>query len=90
MNDVRERIQDVFTQAGVRGRLHARRVGHAESVEVDADDGVVLASVFKIVVAVAFARAVDEGALDPKERVIVRQRAGRAQSERTRAGTMWR
>jgi beta-lactamase class A len=41
---------------------------------VDADEGVVLASVFKIVVAVAYARAVDAGELDPAERTTITAR----------------
>ena len=69
-------IQSVFEEAGATGFLHAREVGVAGGAEVclGADDPVVLASVFKIVVAVAYAREVDAGRLDPAARTTVTAR----------------
>lgn len=69
-------IQSVFEEAGATGFLHAREVGVAGGPDVglSADDPVVLASVFKIVVAVAYARAVDAGRLDPAARTTVTAR----------------
>ena len=69
-------IQSAFEEAGATGFLHAREVGVADGPEVSlgADDPVVLASVFKIVVAVAYAREVDAGRLDPAARTMVTAR----------------
>jgi beta-lactamase class A len=70
------RIAEVFASAGARGFLHAREVGVADGPEVTVDAGepVVLASVFKIPVAVAYAREVCAGRLDETERVTVTAR----------------
>jgi beta-lactamase class A len=69
-------IADVFTSAGARGFLHAREVGRPDGPEVavGADEPVVLASVFKIAVAVAYAREVCAGSLDETERATVTAR----------------
>ena len=69
-----DQIVATFAAAQARGYVHACPVGGApETVEValDADAAVSAASVIKIVFAVAFARAVCAGALDPTERVEV-------------------
>ncbi|KAA2261444.1 serine hydrolase [Solihabitans fulvus] len=73
MSAVAEEIAAVFADAGARGFLHAREVGVAGGPEmaVGADDPVVLASVFKIPVAVAYAREVAAGRLDETERTRV-------------------
>lgn len=70
------RVADVFASAGARGFLHAREVGVPDGPEVavDADEPVVLASVFKIAVAVAYAREVCAGRLDETERATVTAR----------------
>jgi beta-lactamase class A len=76
---VADRIQREFAAAGARGWLHARPVGPGTpSVGVDADEPVVLASAFKVVVAVAYAREVAAGRLDPagRTRVTARDRTG--------------
>jgi beta-lactamase class A len=67
------RIHDVFAAAGARGFLHAREVGVPDGPQVcvGADDPVVLASVFKIPVAVAYSRGVSAGRLDETERTRV-------------------
>ena len=69
-------IADIFTRAGAVGFLHAREIGVADGpeIEVGADEPVVLASVFKILVLVAYVRAVESGDLDPTERTTVTAR----------------
>jgi beta-lactamase class A len=73
--DVLTDIAAIFDAAGARGYLHAREVGphpgERAEVDLDADHPVSAASVIKIVFAVAFARAVAEGRLDPRTRVEV-------------------
>lgn len=70
-------VRATFRDAGVHGWLHARPVSgdgprwaDAE-VAVGADLPVVMASVYKLLVLVAFVRAVDAGELDPREPVTV-------------------
>lgn len=68
-------IRQVFAEAGVNGRLYARELGtDGPEVSVGGDEPVVLASVFKILVLVAYARAVHDGTLDPTERLTVGKR----------------
>ena len=69
-------IADIFTRVGAVGYLHAREIGVADGpeVEVRADEPVVLASVFKILVLTAYVRAVAAGELDPTERTTVTAR----------------
>jgi beta-lactamase class A len=69
-------IESVFDAACATGYLHAREVGVRGGPEVclGADDPVVLASVFKIAVAVAYAREVDAGRLEPAARTTVTER----------------
>lgn len=69
-------IAEVFTAAGAEGFLHAREVGvdGGAEVSVGADEPVVLASVFKILVLTAYVRAVAAGELDPTERTTVTAR----------------
>ncbi len=57
--------------AGVRVAVHARDLGSGAEVGVGSDEPVVLASVFKIAVAVELARQFEAGGLDPTERVRV-------------------
>ncbi|WP_328648715.1 class A beta-lactamase-related serine hydrolase [Amycolatopsis sp. NBC_00348] len=75
MTGVEDEITAVFTAAGARGFVHAREIGGGPGeVALGADDPVVLASVFKIPVAVAYAREVVAGRLDETERTRVGQR----------------
>ncbi|OXM42926.1 serine hydrolase [Amycolatopsis alba] len=76
MTAISDEIEAVFANAGARGFVHAREVGVPDGPEVGvgADDPVVLASVFKIPVAVAFAREVAAGRLDETERTRVTAR----------------
>lgn len=69
-------IGEVFAAAGASGFLHAREVGVPDGPQVcvGADEPVVLASVFKIPVAVAYAREVVAGRLDETERTPVTAR----------------
>jgi beta-lactamase class A len=79
-----DEVRAIFDRAEVTGKLHVRRIPSLTSPNVEhstehevslgGDDPVVLASVFKIAVAVAYARAVDAGTLDPRERVLIGQR----------------
>ncbi|MGH1565758.1 serine hydrolase [Mumia sp. DW29H23] len=73
---VSDDIAAVFAAAGATGFLHAREVGvdDGPEISVGGDDPVVLASVFKIPVAVAYAREVAAGRLDPAERARVTSR----------------
>ena len=60
----------LFADAGARGWLHAVRVGDpSQEVALDADQQVPIASVYKLPLAVAWARLVQEGRLDPGSRV---------------------
>jgi beta-lactamase class A len=75
MSDLATRLAEVFADAGAAGSVHAREIGGTgREVGVGADDTVVLASVFKIPVAVAYAREVAAGRLDPAERTTVTAR----------------
>ncbi|MGV7636966.1 serine hydrolase, partial [Mycobacterium kansasii] len=70
-----DRIDAVFADAGCNGWLHARVVGHPSdpvaALSVGGEQPVVPASVYKVVLLVAAARAVDDGWLDPRARVLV-------------------
>jgi len=76
VNEVEAEIDAVFAAAGARGFVHAREVGVPDGPQValGADDPVVLASVFKIPVAVAYAREVAAGRLDETEQTCVTAR----------------
>lgn len=65
-------LEQVFDAAGVTGFVHAHEIGLPDRcVSLNADDRVVLASVFKIAVSVAFWRKVAEGTVDPSRTVNV-------------------
>ncbi|UYM06901.1 serine hydrolase [Solicola gregarius] len=76
MTDGADEIREAFAAAGADGFLYAREVGveNGPEVCVRGDDPVVLASVFKIPLAVAYAREVVAGRLDPTERATVTAR----------------
>ncbi|MGW7533924.1 serine hydrolase [Amycolatopsis sp. NPDC054798] len=75
MSGIRARIEAVFADAGAEGFLHAKEIGgQGPEVSVGGDDPVVLASVFKIPVALAYAREVAAGRLDDTERTKVTAR----------------
>lgn len=81
MTPVESRIRDVLRSAGVRGWVHARsladplgegtQAGSSEQVAVDPDVQVPMASLYKVLLAVAWARGVDTGRLPLDRRVTV-------------------
>jgi beta-lactamase class A len=72
LNELEQEIRRTFVDAGVHGRLHAVPLGGpAREVGVDADEPVVMASVYKVALLVAFCRRVDADELDPREQVTV-------------------
>lgn len=72
MNGPAREIRRAFTDAGVHGRLHAMPLGGpAREVGLDPDEPVVMASVYKLPLLVAFCRLVDAGEVDPRERITV-------------------
>lgn len=68
-----EEVRARFAAAGVQGWLHAVGLHRARprEVAVGADEPVVMASVYKLPLLVAYVRLVDEGGLDPTEPVTV-------------------
>jgi beta-lactamase class A len=76
MTELEREIRRTFADAGVHGRLHATPIGGPiggplREVGVDPDEPVVMASVYKLPLLVAFCRRVDAGDLDPREQVTV-------------------
>ncbi|MCG5442312.1 class A beta-lactamase-related serine hydrolase [Micromonospora sp. NIE79] len=84
--DVEERIRAIFAAVGVTASLHVADLdavdldavegggpvgGGLREVGVRADEQVVIASIFKILLVLEFARQVEAGQLDPTERVVV-------------------
>ncbi|WP_121160053.1 serine hydrolase [Micromonospora pisi] len=67
-----ERINRIFTVVGVDAQLHVTDIDSGAEVAIRADEQVVLASVFKILLVLEFARQTAAGQLDPTERVVVR------------------
>lgn len=69
-------LEQIFSNAGATGFVHAKQVGRDDGPQVclNADSPVVLASVFKILVLTAFAEEVTSGRLDPLERATVTAR----------------
>ena len=70
--EVTERIEAEFRSAGVTGYLHVTDIDTGREVAVRAGEPVVLASVFKVPLLVAFHRQADDGLLDPAEPVTLR------------------
>ncbi|MBM0240229.1 serine hydrolase [Micromonospora sp. ATA32] len=67
-----ERIAEIFGRAGVTASLHVVDVDDGREVAVRADEQTVIASVFKILLVLEFARQASAGQLDPAERILVR------------------
>ncbi|MCF2528036.1 serine hydrolase [Yinghuangia soli] len=65
----RQAVEAVFRDAGVVGCLHAVDIDRGREFGVGADEPVVLASVFKLPLLVAFHREVAAGVLDPRSPV---------------------
>lgn len=65
-----QRIRDVLADAGAQGWVHAVRLGGGgHELGFGADELVVTASVYKLPLLVALARAFDAGTLDPREAI---------------------
>ncbi|MFI9846534.1 serine hydrolase [Nonomuraea sp. NPDC051941] len=64
-------LREVFDEAGVRGFLHAREVDGDAEIGLDPDEPVVLASVFKIAIALEYARQAAAGEIARGERLTV-------------------
>lgn len=69
---VLERIERIFDEVGVDAQLHVTEIDGEGEVAIRADEQVVLASIFKILLVLEFARQAAAGQLDPTERVLVR------------------
>jgi len=66
------RIEAAFQRAGVTGHLHAVDLDTGREIGLRAGEAVVIASVFKLPLLVAFYRRAAAGLLDPAEPVVVR------------------
>nr|WP_042190356.1 serine hydrolase [Kibdelosporangium sp. MJ126-NF4]CEL19262.1 Beta-lactamase [Kibdelosporangium sp. MJ126-NF4]CTQ94939.1 Beta-lactamase (EC 3.5.2.6) [Kibdelosporangium sp. MJ126-NF4] len=63
---IADRVRSVFRDAGTAGWLHAIQLGATgRQVDVDADEPVVMASVYKLPLLVALCRQFDAGRIDP-------------------------
>jgi beta-lactamase class A len=72
--DVTSELRVMFDGAGVRGWAHARRVDETDdgdSTGLDPDEPVAIASLYKLLVAVAWAELADGGELDPMSRLVM-------------------
>src|SRR5215472_6990287 len=69
--DVHAGVRAALTSAGVAACWHARDLASGAEVGDGSDTPVVLASVFKIPVALEIACRIEDGRLDPRERVRV-------------------
>lgn len=67
-DQVRTALSDLFTRTGVEGYVHVRDLDTGAEFGHRADERVVLASVFKIPIALEYARRVAAGLLDPAAR----------------------
>ncbi|GAA1274433.1 serine hydrolase [Saccharothrix xinjiangensis] len=65
-------MAEIFDEVGVDARLHVVDVDTGREVGSGADEQVVIASVFKVLLVLEFARQAVAGQLDPAERVLVR------------------
>jgi beta-lactamase class A len=64
--------KQVFDEVGIEANLHAVDLVTGREVGIGADDQVVIASVFKVLLVLEFARQAVAGQLDVTERVLVR------------------
>ncbi len=68
------RIRSLFDAAGVRGWLHARPLsGAGDEVDVDADEAVAIASVYKLLLAASWAQLADHDEIDARARIVMSQ-----------------
>ena len=73
LDSARERIAATFRAAGVSATLHALDLASGRELDLDGDEPVVLASVFKVPLVVALQREHAAGRLDVATRVRVRE-----------------
>ncbi|CAM4138649.1 serine hydrolase [Kibdelosporangium persicum] len=67
---IEKQVRSVFQDAGTAGWLHAIPLaGTSREVDVDADEPVVMASVYKLPLLVALCREFDRGRVDPQSAV---------------------
>lgn len=67
---IADQVRSIFRDAGTAGWLHAMPLGPASrEVDVDADEPVVMASVYKLPLLVALCRQFDAGRIDPRRTV---------------------
>lgn len=71
MDEVEQRLQDLFAAVGAEGFLHVCALDGSGSVSLGADRPVAVASVIKIVLCLAFSREVAAGRLDAEARADV-------------------
>lgn len=72
MNPVERKIREVLHDAGAAGWVHAKPIGDsAREISVGADEHVVMASVYKLVLLVTLCQRFEAGALDPRAEVRV-------------------
>jgi beta-lactamase class A len=64
--------EEIFAGVGVDARLHVIDISSGREVAIRPDDQVVIASIFKVLLVLEFARQAAAGQLDPAERVVVR------------------
>lgn len=69
--DITDSLEAVFAEAGVRGFVYARDVDGTAAVGLAPDDPVCLASVFKVPIALAYAREAAAGRVSRTERLSV-------------------
>lgn len=69
--EIEARLEHVFAAAGCDGYLCVRELGSERTIAVNADEAVVSASVFKVLVALTFFTLAATGEIDPAERVHV-------------------
>ncbi|MGW6460767.1 serine hydrolase [Streptomyces sp. NPDC055078] len=67
----RAEIRKIFDDADTEGFLHVREIDGDAEIDFGADDPVVLASVFKVPVALEYALRTTSGELDPTKRIPV-------------------
>ncbi|ASU84229.1 serine hydrolase [Nocardiopsis gilva YIM 90087] len=66
-----ERVEDILAEAGVDAQVRVVDIADGREVAVRADEQVVIASIFKVLLVLEFARQVEAGQLDPTERVLI-------------------
>jgi beta-lactamase class A len=66
-----EHIEALFRQAECSGQLCVQSLDGTREIAIEADEAVVSASVFKVLVALVALTEIEEGNLDPRERIML-------------------